>query len=157
MYEINTVEPWERQPKESIQAYEAFKIYCGLGEKRSLRKVANELSKSETLIKRWNKNWNWQERCLEYDNELIRKELKEKKKAIENMRKRHIQTAVSLQMKALERLKNLDIEDLNPRDILNFISEGIDLEIKSRFSDTVETDNNKGNTININIVGTKKE
>ena len=44
---------WERQPGESAQAYEAFAIYRDMGSNRSLRVVAEQLSKSDTLIKRW--------------------------------------------------------------------------------------------------------
>jgi len=42
---------WERQPGESAQAYEAFAIYRDMGSNRSLRVVAEQLSKSDTLIK----------------------------------------------------------------------------------------------------------
>lgn len=46
---------WERQPGESAQAYEAFAIYRDMGSNRSLRVVAEQLSKSDTLIKRWSR------------------------------------------------------------------------------------------------------
>ena len=61
---------WERQPKESAQAFEAFDLYCKMGAGRSLRKVEQKLNKSHTLIARWSSNWNWQKRSRDYDNEL---------------------------------------------------------------------------------------
>ena len=46
-------EIWERQPGESAQAFEAFKIYRDLGLKRSNQEVCKQLSKSRQLISRW--------------------------------------------------------------------------------------------------------
>lgn len=61
---------WERQPGESAQAYEAFAIYRDMGSDRSLRAVAEKLSKSYTLIGRWSREKKWGERCRAYDNHL---------------------------------------------------------------------------------------
>lgn len=68
---------WKRQPKESVQAYEALNLYLSMGAERTLHKVATKLSKSDTLIKRWSSSWNWQQRSRDYDNDLKRKEFDE--------------------------------------------------------------------------------
>ena len=127
---------WERQPKETAQAFEAFDLYCKMGADRSLRRVAQELSKSETLIKRWSSNWSWQKRSRDYDNELKRQELEEQRKAVKKMQERQIQTAMLLQKKAVKALDKLQIEDLAPKDILRFISEGAKLERQVRLDST---------------------
>ena len=127
---------WERQPKETAQAFEAFDLYCKMGADRSLRRVAQELSKSETLIKRWSSNWSWQKRSRDYDNELKRQELEEQRKAVKKMQERQIQTAMLLQKKAVQALDKLQIEDLAPKDILRFISEGTKLERHTRLDST---------------------
>ncbi|MCD7891592.1 MAG: hypothetical protein LUG26_07605 [Ruminococcus sp.] len=123
---------WERQPKESVQAYEALNLYLSMGAERTLHKVATKLSKSDTLIKRWSSSWNWQQRSRDYDNDLKRKEFDEMQKQIKTMQKRQMQTAVLLQKKAVEALDKLDIEDLSPQEILRFISEGAKLERETR-------------------------
>lgn len=123
-----TEKPWERQPKESPPAYEAFYLYLEMGSERSLRKVAQKLGKSSTLICRWSSTWNWQQRSREYDTELQRKEFAAKQQEIKKARERQLKTAVFLQKKAVEALNNLDIEDMEPKDILRFITEGIRLE-----------------------------
>lgn len=124
--------PWERQPKESAKAFEAFEIYCQMGTERSIQKVAQKLTKSTTLLKRWSSQWDWQERCRAYDNERKRLEIAQEKKNIKKMQERQIQMAVLLQKKALQALDKIDIEDLPPRDILRFMTEGAKLEKQTR-------------------------
>ena len=128
--------PWERQPGESAQAYEAFDTYLKMGADRSCRKVAQKLSKSDTIIRRWSSTWHWQERCRAYDNELKRQELIEAQKATKLMQERQIKTAMLLQKKAVQALDQLDISDLTPQEILRFISEGAKLEAANRAAST---------------------
>ena len=56
--------PWIRQDGESSPAYEAFRTYMVI---RSTTKVAEELAKSDTIIKRWCGQWNWVDRLVAYD------------------------------------------------------------------------------------------
>lgn len=123
---------WERQPKESARAYEAFDLYLKMGPERSLRKVGQELGKSNTLISRWSSAWNWQERCRDYDNYLKRQELEEQRKAVKKMQQRQIQTAMLMQKKAVEALDKLDPERLSPKDIKEFIKMASELERLNR-------------------------
>ncbi len=120
--------PWERQPKESAQAYEAFDLYLKMGTGRSCRKVAQELSKSDTIIRRWSSAWSWQKRVRDYDAEVARTEFAEAQRAVKKMRERQIQTAMLLQKKAVQALDKLDTSELTPQEILRFISEGAKLE-----------------------------
>lgn len=125
---------WERQPNESVQAYEAFYLYLKMGNKRSLRKVEQELDKSHTLIGRWSSQWEWQRRSRDYDNELRRKEFEETQEAAKKMRKRQIQTAMLMQQKAIQALNDLEIENLTPKVIVSLIKEGAALEQAMRTS-----------------------
>ena len=52
------------------------------------------------------------------------------------MQERQIQTAMLLQKKAVQALDKLQIEDLAPKDILRFISEGTKLERQTRLDST---------------------
>ncbi len=69
--------PWERQPRESDQAFAAFSLYMKLGPNGSYRKVARRLHKSLTLIARWGRRWHWQDRIFAYDNEMARRAFEE--------------------------------------------------------------------------------
>jgi len=50
---------FEQQPKESAKAFAAFAEYLNLGSERSLAAVAQKLTKSSRLIKRWSRRFDW--------------------------------------------------------------------------------------------------
>lgn len=65
-------EPWERQPGETPEAWEAFRHYRDGGVTRSLRTVAEQLQKSQALMGRWSARHSWVLRASAYDNEQDR-------------------------------------------------------------------------------------
>jgi hypothetical protein len=62
--------PWERQPKESEEAYEAFLAYRDLGVDRSLDRASQVRTKSIQTLKTFSARWDWIERCRHWDNYL---------------------------------------------------------------------------------------
>lgn len=62
--------PFEQQPKESNKAFAAFSLYLSLGPQRSLVEVAQKLSKSEGLIARWSRKFDWPARVAAYGAHL---------------------------------------------------------------------------------------
>ena len=142
---------WERQPKESARAYEAFDLYLKMGPERSLRKVGQELGKSNTLISRWSSAWNWLERCRDYDNYLKRQELEEQRKAVKKMQQRQIQTAMLMQKKAVEALDKLDPERLSPKDIKEFIKMASELERLNRTAVSKEEFEDSEDNVTVDI------
>lgn len=130
------LQTWERQPNESVQAYEALTAYLKMGSKRSINKVAQELHKSHALIGRWSRVWKWQDRSRDYDADLRRMEVEEAKQAMKKMQQRQIQTAMLMQKKAVEALNNLPADALTAKDIKEFIKIATDLErINRSFED----------------------
>ena len=124
--------PWERQKGESSQAFEAFSLYLKMGEKRSLRSLAQRLGKSSALMNRWSSRWNWQERLRAYENDLRRQEIEADRKDRKAMRERQIKTAMLMQKKAVEALDKNKPEELTPRAILEYIKAGAELERLNR-------------------------
>jgi hypothetical protein len=51
--------PFEQLPRESNKAFAAFSLYLSMGVERSLAAVAQKLSKSEQLLKRWSGKFDW--------------------------------------------------------------------------------------------------
>ena len=129
--------PWERQQGESEPAWEAFKAYRDMGDKRTLTAVAERLQKSNTLIRRWQNRWGWRERVRAYDNELDRQAREKAVKDRREMTQRHIGIAVQLQKKAVEALSMLDVEAMTPKDIREYIKMATELE---RLNRTLQTE-----------------
>ena len=53
---------FEQQPQEGAKAFAAFSVYLNLGPARSLGAVAQKLTKSEQLLKRWSARFDWPSR-----------------------------------------------------------------------------------------------
>ncbi len=153
----NKEEIWERQPGESVQAFEAFKIYRDLGLKRSNQEVCKQLSKSRQLISRWKAAWNWDERVRAYDNALEKEAHKEAVKNLKDMTSRHIRISVQLQKKALEALERMNVEDMSPRDIREYIKLATELERLNRTSAAMENELETCETTSVDIYMPEKE
>lgn len=78
---IDTPLPWERQPEESPQAWEAFVIYRDMLQlehdgriegRRSHRQVAKRVGKHHALMSRWSERHQWKARVAAYDSDLDR-------------------------------------------------------------------------------------
>lgn len=123
---------WDRQPKEGIKAYDAFQLYLSMGPDRSLRKVAQQLSKSDTLIKRWSVNWNWGQRVRDYEDFRIKQEFEEQQRALKRMREKHIKIAEMMEKKAIEALDHVPSEQILPKEIISMLKEAIRIEKDTR-------------------------
>ena len=99
---------WERLENESDTAFSAFKIYLELDE-RSYPKVAEKLSKSLTLIKRWAKKYDWKNRAVAWDNSLL-EEVRQKTK--QNLGK-----IIKRQLKISEMIQNRTAEEIQKKDL----------------------------------------
>ena len=59
--------PWDRQPNESPQAFEAFATYRDMAYQRSLAAVGWRLHKIRTLLSRWSAAHGWVKRVAAWD------------------------------------------------------------------------------------------
>uniref|UniRef100_A0AAU2UX43 Uncharacterized protein n=1 Tax=Streptomyces sp. NBC_00003 TaxID=2903608 RepID=A0AAU2UX43_9ACTN len=123
-----TVESWERQGGESVQAFEAFATYRDLGPVRSVTKVARELDKSRALVGRWSRQFAWVMRATAYDREQDRLFLAEQAQARRDIARRHAKLAQAVQSKAVARLQALDPRELSPSDLLRYIQVAAEIE-----------------------------
>lgn len=124
--------PWEMQPSDTPKSWEAFQVYRDLGKARSLKKVAEQLQKSETIIGRWSGKHNWQERIAAWEAEqdrLIRIELT---KDIGAMRKRHVDIASAMLVKSARALQKIPDDEIKASDVSRMIEVATKLERISR-------------------------
>lgn len=132
MPKSSDAKPWERQDGESAKAYQAFCKYLDMGEKRSIRAVAQQLGKSATLMARWSSTWHWPDRVGEYEADLRRQAYKKAQNDAEKMAKRHINIALKMQEKALAALNATKPEYIQVRDMITLLREATKLERDSR-------------------------
>ena len=132
MPKSSDAKPWERQDGESAKAYQAFCKYLDMGEKRSIRAVAQQLGKSATLMARWSSTWHWPDRVAEYEADLRRLAYKKAQNDAEKMAKRHINIALRMQEKALAALSATKPEYIQVRDMITLLREATKLERDSR-------------------------
>jgi hypothetical protein len=125
-------QPYERLESESAKAFEAFSKYRDMGIERSLRKVAQELSKSETIIKRWSGQHDWVERVKSFDAEMDRKALIQEEKNRKDMVKRHASLATVFQSKVYERLQKLNPDELSPSELIRWADLAVKMERTAR-------------------------
>lgn len=94
LLDADNVMPWERQPKETVPAWEAFKTYRDLGMKRSTANVQRTIGKSKRLIDGWSSKKNWVARCAAWDREQDRIGREARTKEIRDMHRRHTKLAM---------------------------------------------------------------
>lgn len=123
--------PWERQNNESEKAFSAFKAYLEM-EDRNICQLAKRLAKSRQLVDKWKQKYNWQERCIAWDKSLQEIEYKTAVKERKKMAKRHIAIAMSMQAKAVEALKQIDVSKLNANEIIRLFDTSVKIERLSR-------------------------
>ncbi|MCL6611189.1 MAG: hypothetical protein K6T66_06590 [Peptococcaceae bacterium] len=127
-------EVWERQPGESSKAYAAFCVYRDLGPERSLEKALQNLSKKRAKwqLWQWSSKYNWVARCQAYDDYIERRKREEKERAILEMAERHARLAVAFQQKVVERLRELNPAELEPRDLSKWLDIAVKVERLAR-------------------------
>ena len=106
---------WERVKDESGVAFEAFTVYVGMGASRSLLRVAQELSKSLALMKRWSGNWAWGERTAAYDDHLARQAFDAEEAAASEVVRRHGQAARTLTNISFNAIRHM-FREITPED-----------------------------------------
>lgn len=151
--------PWERQDGETEKAFSAFKAYLEM-EDRNICQLAKRLSKSRQLVDKWKQKYNWQERCIAWDKSLQEIEYKTAVRERKKMAKRHIAIAMSMQAKAVEALKKIDVSKLNANEIIRLFDTAVKIErlsrgeatfINSNQDNKVDEETNPINTIQIYI------
>jgi hypothetical protein len=61
---------FEQLPRESNKAFAAFRTYLEMGPQRSMAEVGRKLGKSEGLIERWSRKYDWAGRVSAYGAHL---------------------------------------------------------------------------------------
>ena len=125
-------EPWERQPGESHEAFEAFQTYRDMGPARSLAKVGEKLGKSTALMERWSSRHGWVERVAAWEAEEDRHRREAHLQEIEEMSKRQAQDALAIQQALSMPVTNLLEQLRDDPDALTAMLDGMDIGRRKR-------------------------
>lgn len=123
---------WERQHKESEEAFQGFVIYRDMGVDRALVAVSKELKKRISLVERWSIDWSWVSRCTQWDNHVDRENQKQQIKEILEMRKRHVNIAMAMQGKVVSCIKAMQDSNLTPDQASKWMDIAVKIERLSR-------------------------
>lgn len=120
---------WDRIPEESDKSWEAFVVYRDLGPgTRTHEKVAQELGKSRNLIERWSQRWDWPRRAQLWDVEVDQAKQRGVLSGVEEMENRHAQISRLIQQKLVDRLRDLNVEELSPGQLIQWFDVAVKVE-----------------------------
>ena len=117
-------DPWEKQPRESDPAFQAFAVYRDMGAERSLRKVAKALGKNARLIDGWSAKNSWRVRVNAWDAEEDRLDRVDVRRKRQEMRDRHVALASKFQEKIdgwVESLSEEKLEAIDPSVVIRWL------------------------------------
>jgi hypothetical protein len=138
---IPPTELWNRQKGEPNLWFARFERYRLLGPSRSLLGTLNAERTDQGLARKarvpgaWNRafeGWRWRDRAEAWDEHERHKAKAARVREVEEMNRRHIQEAQALQNKALQRLKDLNLDDLSSTDVLRYLMDATKLERTAR-------------------------
>lgn len=122
------IEPWERQPKESAQSFEAFAMYRDMGVNRSIRKAAQNLNKAVTTLAEWSSKHDWVKRVAAWDAEQDRIARNEMLAEMTATRKKQRRQAQRMQEKGMELLEGISLGDAKLSEIVSLLKAGMEQE-----------------------------
>lgn len=139
MGKAKTAASWIQQPGETAKQFEAFQVYYTMpaGE-RSLAKVGKKLGKSTALMERWSTKNHWVDRARNHDKELARIAYEEEARKVKAMAARHAKLGLALQNKGIMALNDVEKQEMDIKNILLFIRQGVALERQGFFSNLAE-------------------
>lgn len=108
---VNELEPerflWDRQPGESLKAFDAFVRFRDMGPRRLLRDVALELHCSGANVRRWAARWFWHNRVAAFEEHLDREKQEEMRRGRVEMAERQREEGQMLQSLAMDGVAEL--------------------------------------------------
>lgn len=141
-------ELWDRMPGESTWNYEYFCAYrdmrytpsanaddipkLDLNQKRSIRKIAEQLGRTRQTIGDLSSRFNWQARCDAYDLYMLRRQRDKNEARILKMRENHAAIGEQLLKRAVRKLMSIADDEIAAGDMVRMIDIGVKVERLSR-------------------------
>lgn len=141
--------------RESTKQRMAFDVYYDLGPKRSLRRLWEDLrtSKEElgfrrvpslSTLKRWSVEGHWQDRIWDLESEMREIDRERRLEEHREMNELHIKTARAMLRPAIQRLAQLDPEQIDLSSLPAWVREAVRIERLARGEPTEVTKHQGG-------------
>lgn len=140
--------PYERQPKETEKAFQAFTYYRDLGFERTIEKATviyrdhygmEEVEYGNRILQGWSSKFGWVIRAEAWDRRLDAEKRKLQLKDIERMRQKHIllaeacQDIVVAELKKFKHLaKTADFRTISASELTKILEVAVKLERQSK-------------------------
>lgn len=133
---------WDRQPRETDTRFHAFIHYRDMGYSRSVRKAfvthlkeCTETTEPDTRRQdnwqRWCADHEWVARSSEYDAHLDRLKIEALEKDIMSINQRHMHMARILENRLLDKLMEMDINEISGKDLAPLLKAMIEMDYRS--------------------------
>lgn len=144
---------WDRRPNEPPKAWELFELYRDMGTARSPGAVARDFGVSAHYVSQMLKKWDWVLRARAWDARLAAIKQEAYEDEARKMGARHARLGMAMQSIGETRLGEIAASDeirgsLTPRDTVQLIKEGAELERTARGPDVDKRD---GGNITFNL------
>jgi hypothetical protein len=119
--------PWERRPRESSRAYEAFRLYRDIGPMRSVDQLAMSTARP-SMIAKWSHTFGWVGRARAWDDHVYRIADGARLDALREMQRTHALAGRVAFGKAVAALQAISPADINASAAVRLLDIGTKLE-----------------------------
>jgi hypothetical protein len=132
------IKPWEQFPTEPRSAYQVFNDFCRAYPKElSLKELTDMTGYGVSALRHWSKRWRWKERFYEWARKCDKEALIEQADIRKEMNDRQAKIASDILGKALTRIERIDVDELSPREVVQWA------DVASKLERTAIEDNRK--------------
>jgi hypothetical protein len=118
---MDSKNPWDKQPGEGSEAFAAFCLYRDLGPGRSKKRVAEQLSKSVSLIGRWMTKHHWYARASAWDLHLDAVSQAQAADEVAELRRQELRVRRKTLDKVEVKLDSMTGEEIRPSDLPSYM------------------------------------
>ncbi len=138
------MEPWERIPRETKEAYNAFRCYCELGKERSLERVSAETGKSLKVVRGWASKHDWEIRLEDYKVHESQEVMNERLEELTEMLERQVKIGMKLQADVTASIRERGLGKASFHSLAEMLKIGMEMERTARQA-LVERKKEEGN------------
>ena len=124
---MSKIESWERQKGETSLAFAAFSVYRDYGPCRNIKKALRSIVQDEAVVSRkyrtwrfWATRYHWIERAADYDSDLDRVTLAERRRLIKEREKALLQTSGKMLVVVDDKVSTMQQGELTQNNVPNW-------------------------------------